>query len=367
VQSTQGPLDLRCPHPTHLRAVFTAILMSLILTSAACTSSAPATLPAPQAPSPTVAPASNPWAGTEFIEKTYEWTYWRFEDDVWTWSVRIPTSLYEDYKSRPRPTTGDYTVYAADDGDREMLTELGVTLQGYAAELGLDAYETVHFIATFVQQLEYTADVDSTGFDDYGRYPVETLVEDGGDCEDTAILLGKLMDALGYDVVLVRLPEHMALGVREQNKFVGTYYEYEGAKYFYLETTGLAGRIGIVPEDYQGQAAYIYDFSPRPIVTHTWTGERVGSTYHLRIEAVNHGAAAVDGLTVLAGFDAGNERMWNAAESSPFSLASKATQELELTLEIPAYDHTRLLVFVVHEGFALDKSQSRWFDEPSTP
>ena len=337
--------------------------MSLALFHAGCASPAPATLPPSQAPTPTVAPAANPWAGTEFIDKTYQWTYWRFPDDIWTWSVRIPTALYEDYRSRPRPATGDYAVYAADDGDREMLADLGATLQGYAAELRLDAYETVHFIATFVQQLEYTADVDTTGFDDYGRYPIETLVEDGGDCEDTAILLGKLMDALGYDVVLVRLPEHMALGVKEQEKFVGTYYEHDGTKYFYLETTGLAGRIGIVPDDYKGQAAYIYDFSPRPIVTHTWNGQRVRSAYHLRIQIENHGAAAVDGLTVLAGFDAGNEQMWNATASAPFSLAARATAEVELTLEIPAYDHTRLLVFVVHEGFALDQSQSSWFDE----
>jgi hypothetical protein len=81
-------------------------------------------LPSSQDPLPTTAPAANPWAGLEYIEKTYEWTYWRFPDDIWTWTVRIPTALYEDYRTRPRPTTGDYAVYARDDGDRAILAEL---------------------------------------------------------------------------------------------------------------------------------------------------------------------------------------------------------------------------------------------------
>ncbi len=309
------------------------------------------------------APGANPWAGTEFIEKTYEWTYWRFDEIAWTWSVRIPTSLYDDYRSRPRPTTGDYTVYASDDGDREILADLGATLLDFAGQLGLDDYETVHFIANFVQQLEYASDIDTTGFDDYGRYPIETLVEDGGDCEDTAILLGKLMDTIGYDVVLVRLPEHMALGIRETDRFVGTYYEYKGVRYFYLETTGTAGRIGMVPDEYAGQAAYIYDFSPRPILTHWWNGQRNGNIYTLNVHIENHGAATAKDLTVRAGFDAGNNSMWHAVESEPFSLGPGDATEIDLSLTIPTYPHTRLLVFIVHQGLALDRSQSRWFDE----
>jgi hypothetical protein len=309
------------------------------------------------------APAANPWAGSEYIDKTFEWTYWRLDNIVWKLSIRIPASLYDDYRSRPRPTTGDYAVYAADDGDREILAEIGSRLKEYAENLDLTEYETVHFIATFVQQLPYKLDVDTTGFDDYGRYPVETLVEDGGDCEDTAILLGKLMDILGYDVVLVRLPDHMALGVREADQYVGTFYAHDDVKYFYLETTGLAGRIGMVPEEYTDQAAYIYDFSPRPIVTHTWNGERSGNTYEMHLRVENHGAAALENCTVVVGLDAGNDRMWSAVTSEPFTLAPRSGTDLTLSLALPDYDHTRLLVFIVHEGFALDKSESRWFDE----
>ena len=119
----------------------------------------------------------------------------------------------------------------------------------------------------------------------------------------------------------------------------------------------------MVPEEYKGQAAYIYDFSPRAIVTHTWSGQRVDVTYQMLVTVTNHGAAELRDCTVRAGFDAGNEQMWNAVQSEPFSIASGESTDIALTLDIPNYPHTRLLVFVVHEGFAIDKSLSRWFDE----
>jgi hypothetical protein len=335
----------------------------LLLTVCGCSTASPtpSTVPAPDPTTPF--PAADPWAGNEVIEKSFEWTYWRFEDRTWTWSASIPTELYERYRTMPRPQTTDYVIYAADEGDEAIIADLARTLSAQADELGLEPYEKVHFIAAFVQQLAFTLDVDTTGFDDYARYPIETLVDEGGDCEDTAILLGKIMSALDYDVVLVRFPAHIALGVLEDNKFSGTYFPYNGKKYFYLETTGEAGRLGIVPPEYKGQSAYIFDFTARPIIVHTWTGSPEGTAYALDLEVENRGSGAIEGCHVQAGFDAGNDQLWNAVESDPFDLAPGERLELRLMLIPPPNRHTRLLVFIVHDGLAIDASQSRWFDE----
>jgi len=344
-------------------SVFLAIAI-LLLAPAGC-STAPATAPAPAADS--LEPASTPLTpqapgGTEFIEKSFNWSYWRFRDITWNWSARIPTSLYQHYTSKPRPRTKDYSIYATDENDRQIIDDLSYTLAGQAESLGLDRYETIHFIAAFVQHLAYKTDEETTGFDDYARYPIETLVEEGGDCEDTAILLGKIMVALDYDVVLVRLPAHIALGVLEEEKFAGTYYPYKDKHYFYLETTGEAGRIGMVPEEYKGQLAYIYDFSPRPVVVHNWTGQRQQDSYQLRVTVENQGTAAADGCSVLAGFDAGNERLWNSTQSGTFDLEPGDRVGITMTLSLPEKEHTRLLVYVVRNGKSLDKSHSEWFD-----
>lgn len=347
------------------QAVAPSLILALLSVSAVagCSAEAPAPTSTPAPVLTTPAPAANPYAGTEVIHKSFEWTYWRFDDFTWTWSVDIPTALYERYRAMPRPQTNDYVVYAADDGDREIIADLARTLSAQADQLQLEPYEKVHFIANFVQKLGFTLDVDTTGFDDYARYPIETLVEEGGDCEDTAILLGKIMSALDYEVVLVRFPTHIALGVLEGPKYAGTYFPYNEGKYFYLETTGEAGRLGIVPPEYQGQSAYIFDFTARPIIVHTWTGSPDGAAYALDVVVENRGSGPIEECHVQAGFDAGNNSIWSAVESEPFDLGAGEKLELRLTLTPPPVLHTRLLVFIVHEGVAVDTSQSKWFDE----
>jgi hypothetical protein len=61
---------------------------------------------------------------------------------------------------------------------------------------------------------------------------------------------------MGYDVALIALPRHMAVGVNISA--YGSYYEYGSKKYFYLETTGDGWKIGEIPVEYQNLTARIY-------------------------------------------------------------------------------------------------------------
>jgi len=93
------------------------------------------------------------------------------------------------------------------------------------------------------------------------RYPIETLFEKKGDCEDTAILGATLMKAAGLDVVLLLLKfpgrAHVAIGVK--GDFSGIYYSHNGKKYFYAETT-CAAPVGTIPENFGSEPmAFIYD------------------------------------------------------------------------------------------------------------
>lgn len=96
----------------------------------------------------------------------------------------------------------------------------------------------------------------------YVKFPLETLVERCGDCEDFVILGAALMKSKGIDVTIVYIPgengnaEHMALGV--SGNFKGYFYEHEGKKYFYAETTGTdwlsspaRWKIGDMPKEYK--------------------------------------------------------------------------------------------------------------------
>jgi hypothetical protein len=184
------------------------------------------------------------------LVKTYKW---RHKGRTYTWEIPIPSSLYEHYRRQPR--SPEYERYVADVRDDEYLALLCSKLE--EVEVKCDWSGKIDFVLSFVQSLEYTDD-NLTGFDEYPRYPVETLVDEGGDCEDTSILFVSIVRELGYGVALLRFneAEHMAAGVSVSGDVVSkwskgytlTYYEKDGKCFAYCETTGSGWRIGEKPD-----------------------------------------------------------------------------------------------------------------------
>ena len=83
----------------------------------------------------------------------------------------------------------------------------------------------------------------------YTKYPVEVLVEGTGDCDNVAVLAASILNAKGFDVVVLLVladgGEHAMLGVNIKSpddlyKFgreEAWYYEYKGVKYWLIEPT----------------------------------------------------------------------------------------------------------------------------------
>lgn len=157
-------------------------------------------------------------------------------------------------RGRSRP---EYVSYELTDGTAPLLAEI---LDSQAEANGFTSKrEKVEFVIDFVQRLPYVPDDVSKGFDDYTKFIIETLVELGGDCEDSAILLASVLEAepFNYDMILIEPPGHMATGILSEDPR-GYYFEYDGGKYSYIETTGEGWGIGDVPDIYQGEEAYLY-------------------------------------------------------------------------------------------------------------
>ena len=231
-----------------------------------------------------------------------------------------------------------------------------------AVRKGFDEWETVNFAVAFGQSLPYTSDTVTTSYDEYPRYPIETLVDNGGDCEDTSILMAAILYEMGYGVVLLSLPGHMAVGVLGGKGVDGTYWEHNGKKYFYLETTGEGRGIGEIPPGYEGERAYIYDIVPVPILTHNWEVTTEGYYVKLIVTVENWGTATAYDVYVYAGFDADGDMLWNKEESEPFDLGPDYSITATMYLTVPRNKHTRLVVGIVDDGYAVDKSYSEWFD-----
>jgi hypothetical protein len=195
-----------------------------------------------------------------YYDKSFGWDY---NGQHWTWNLSIPVDLYDAYKSVPvstRTRDGPAGYGFCTTTKDAYVQNLANKLNDTANQEGWGSFDKVSFVLAFVQSLPYTSDSVTTGHDEYPRFPVETLVDDGGDCEDTAILFATLTLIMGYGTVYINPPNHYAVGILG-NDLHGTYWTYpEGSNrtYYYCETTGNGFTIGQLPDEFSGQSAYIY-------------------------------------------------------------------------------------------------------------
>ncbi|WP_062399109.1 hypothetical protein [Methanogenium cariaci] len=74
--------------------------------------------------------------------------------------------------------------------------------------------EYIEFLTVYVQSLAYNTSPDETG----PKFPVETVIEKAGDCDDKSVLLAGLLSREDYNVSLFYFPDdsHMAVGGLQQ-------------------------------------------------------------------------------------------------------------------------------------------------------
>lgn len=202
---------------------------------------------------------NDPWSRTTMGtgEVTYEW---RYDGDTYTLRTDIPIEVFLEYER------DSIRRYALDIDDAVELCRTYITsseaivlnisnvLALQSSDLDLDEGETVNFVLSFIQSIPYVEDQLSVDEDEYWRFPVETLYDKQGDCEDKSFLFGSIMEAMGYDSVILIFESHAAVGVACPG-VSGNYYNYDGFKYYYCETTATGWSIGDIPEEYG--SAYI--------------------------------------------------------------------------------------------------------------
>jgi len=190
----------------------------------------------------------------EYYYQTYIWSYGGYE---YTYSLGIPGTTYDYYRNQSHKSTR-FDQYALSDNDRKILNQIITNFEEIGNERGYSKDENAMNIIAFVQAIPYAYDNVTTGYEEYPRYPIETLVDGCGDCEDTAILAAALLHEMGYGVVLLEFPSHLALGIAGGENITGSYYEYNGTKYFYVETTASGWGVGKVPKEIDSSTAKIH-------------------------------------------------------------------------------------------------------------
>jgi hypothetical protein len=159
--------------------------------------------------------------------------------------------LYRYYQGRQHQSD-DMVQFVLSDYDRATIRNLA------------ESFNSLDSVINFVQSFRYVADIDSKGEEDYVRFPVETMVDGEGDCEDLAILAAAILHEMGYKVLLVLLPDHLALAVDCNDTIDGTYYNYQGTNYYYLEVTHPGWKLGQIPQEFSHSEAKLVPLLYRP-------------------------------------------------------------------------------------------------------
>ncbi len=203
---------------------------------------------------------------------------WKYNDVKWSFTVGVPENVYDFYRGRTH-YNDDLMHFVLSDYDRDYIRDIVASFREGGEQFGLSDLDNVFNVVSFVQSLQYVSDESSRGEDEYVRYPIETLVDGIGDCEDVVILAATILHEMGYDVLLVMLPEHLALAVKYDKDFPGTYYEYYGDRYYYLEMTGQGWDLGQIPAQYKHQTATLIPLVNRPVVRIDKGGYQYASYY----------------------------------------------------------------------------------------
>jgi|GEM_PF-621022 PKD repeat protein len=210
-----------------------------------------------RAPSPDPDPAPSPEpdpAPSDSILYKYVWSY----GGTRSLSLSIPEALYTYYQAQSRGvwSADGYSRFVLDPKDDALMVELRDAL------LLNNSYQaTIENALAFVQKT-VTYQPDPAG-SEYPRYPVETLVDGVGDCEDSAILYASIVRTFGYSqgVLLVALDtdddqvmDHIAVFVRVADCFINAHPERSlwtiSGKTYALAETAISGgycALGIDP------------------------------------------------------------------------------------------------------------------------
>lgn len=192
------------------------------------------------------------------IEKTFRW---RFKQKLHSITLDIPFQKYEwaiqsTINRSPQTQTFNSKAMAKFvTVNDSVIVSLADKLNNLAITNGYTDLEKVNFVMSFVQQnVYYWDDNASKNQEEYWRFPIETLVDGRGDCEDSSVLFASIIENLDFDAVLLFYIiddniGHLATGVSDLIVPDGYFVSYQDKSYYYCETTSIGFTVGEKPND----------------------------------------------------------------------------------------------------------------------
>ena len=194
------------------------------------------------------------------IQKYFDWCFTPSgqETKFFSISLLLNQERYKEARLEERRAAKDWAYYAT--SDYPEVFELATNFYKLHQNETWSEYDQAANTLSFVQQtIQYMYDKDNTPLEEWPKYPIETLYDGVGDCEDCAILAAAILKRLGFEVALLHYPGHCALGVGGANGLFGDFVvnQEKNICYFYGETTATGWALGEIPSEYKNLEPYI--------------------------------------------------------------------------------------------------------------
>ena len=180
--------------------------------------------------------------------KTFSWT----DNDKVSYEYSIGIRYSDFVKYREKDVT---RAFGSFEHCRQFVTYTDPYIMKIADDFdsmlsGKSDAKRMDVLLTFTQYIKYAYDQDTMGQEEYWKYPLETLFDMNGDCEDTSILFCAIAKAMGYDCAMLLFDGHMAAGITFDGQPTGySTFDADGKMYLYCETTATGYRVGVIPNN----------------------------------------------------------------------------------------------------------------------
>jgi len=195
------------------------------------------------------------------VEREYSWSWngknYTISLEIEYEDIRYANQYYDVSERRQEKPDHErdatFVTLGYEDGRMAPYTEKVVKLlidEYNAKNAVFDGEDYLNYLLAFTQYIPYQTDEEYLGYLEYWKFPLETLFDNGGDCEDTSILFVAIahesIKKLGLDceVALQVLPRHVSVAVKTES-ISGETNPYG---YLYGETTAKNYKIGNIPD-----------------------------------------------------------------------------------------------------------------------
>ena len=262
-------------------------------------------------------------------------------------------------------------------------------------------------------QIDYLADPHNQ---EYFQTPSETLRYKKGDCDDRSILMAALYESIGLDAAVEFVDttgdseiDHMICTVyyngstemfQQRGEQLQTYFKLDDSNFNFLFFETPHSLLTKYGEDWDYYSKYdtgiwvtleyhdyctsiqrydveystyasddalqelftIMKYGPNPRISLTYDIQIEKDTLTLLVTVENNSPIRAKNVTVWAGFDAGNNEVYDQSETTSFNVAPYENQNASVTLKIPAGVRTRILIRVYGDNFESIHYKGEWFN-----